>query len=52
MQMTLINLGRHWLINVTDVNFMMRFEILFLENENWHFLYDFLNYSVICEHFD
>jgi hypothetical protein len=31
---------------------MMRNEILFSENENLHFMYNFLNDSVICKHFD
>jgi hypothetical protein len=52
MQIALINLERHRFTNMTDVNFMIRYEILFSENENWHFMYNFLNDSVICENFE
>jgi len=31
---------------------MMRYDILFSENGNWHFMYNFLNDSIICEYFD
>jgi uncharacterized protein YegP (UPF0339 family) len=37
---------------MTYENFMMRYDILSSENGNWHFVYNFLNDSVICEHFD
>jgi hypothetical protein len=52
MQIALINLERHWFTYVTDENFIMRYEILFSENGNWHFMYNFLNDLIICEHFE
>jgi hypothetical protein len=36
--------------NVTGNNFMMRYHILFSKNEYWHFMYNFLSDSVICDH--
>jgi hypothetical protein len=52
MRIALIDLERHWVINVTKENLMMRYDILFSKNGNWHFMYNFLNDSIICEHFD
>jgi hypothetical protein len=52
MQIALIDLERHWVTNVTEENFMMRYDIVFLESGNWDLMYNFLNDSVICEHFD
>jgi hypothetical protein len=48
----LIDLEKHWVTNVIDGNFMIRHDILFSENENWHFMYNFRNDSAICKHFD
>jgi hypothetical protein len=52
MQIALIDLESHWVTNVTDENFMMRSDILFSEKGNLHFMYNCLNDSFICEHFD
>jgi hypothetical protein len=43
MRIALIDLERHWVTNVAKENLMMRYDILFSENGNWHFMYNFLN---------
>jgi hypothetical protein len=43
MQIASIDLERHWFTIVIDENFIMRNEILFSANGNWHFMYNFLS---------
>jgi hypothetical protein len=46
MRIALIDLERHWVSKVIYENFMMRYDNVFSESENWHLMYNFLNDSV------